>query len=248
MFVVAYDLSDMPPCSQTFLRQRTLYLPASTPAGGNDSPPSPPAIPLQYQEEQESSEHSNLRYLIHLRCVATPSFSTVTIFIALIFCNSKLCNHAFDVYDVLKIWCSTHFTSWIIGNWRLNFIHRFSSSKSGRIYLHSDIRMIIFRKSDQDTASAHAGPGESSAAHELRSFISGPSKPKFSPRKWAKPCPQPYWGSGTQLFFSVCDISKQITATSVLINKIFSFISTWTDIHTTKDLYPLLCKNHSAKR
>ena len=30
---------------------------------------------------------------------------------------------------------------------------RFSTSKSGCIYLHSDIRMIIFRKSDMDTAT-----------------------------------------------------------------------------------------------
>ncbi|KAJ8869069.1 hypothetical protein PR048_030630 [Dryococelus australis] len=29
MFVVMYDLSDMPVNSQTFLRQRTLYMPAS---------------------------------------------------------------------------------------------------------------------------------------------------------------------------------------------------------------------------
>jgi hypothetical protein len=48
MFVVAYDLSDMPPCSQTFLRQRTLYLPSQENGNGQ-------------------MQHSNLRYLIHLR-------------------------------------------------------------------------------------------------------------------------------------------------------------------------------------
>jgi len=60
---------------------------------------------------------------------------------------------------------------------------RFSSSKSGRVFLHSDVRMIIFRKSDQDTATAHSEEEGDSAAHELRSFISGPTNPKFSPRK-----------------------------------------------------------------
>ncbi|CAB3361281.1 Hypothetical predicted protein [Cloeon dipterum] len=108
MFVVAYDLSDMPPCSQTFLRQRTLYLPS------------------QENNADGQMQPSNLRYLIHLR---------------------------------------------------------FSSSKSGRVFLHSDIRMIIFRKSDQDTATAHCEEEGESAAHELRSFISGPTNPKFSPRK-----------------------------------------------------------------
>lgn len=47
MFVVAYDLSDMPPNSQTFLRQRTLYLPTGA-ASGTQQP-------------------QHLRYLIHLR-------------------------------------------------------------------------------------------------------------------------------------------------------------------------------------
>jgi len=50
MFVIMYDLTDMPPNSQTFLRQRTLYMPCD--AALND----------------ESAEtHKWLRYLIHLR-------------------------------------------------------------------------------------------------------------------------------------------------------------------------------------
>ena len=48
MFVVMYDLSDMPPNSQTFLRQRTLYMPS---------------------DKSDSHEDAQkwLRYLIHLR-------------------------------------------------------------------------------------------------------------------------------------------------------------------------------------
>ncbi|XP_021920332.1 protein FAM214A isoform X2 [Zootermopsis nevadensis] len=104
MFVVMYDLADMPGNSQTFLRQRTLYMPAN-PTG-----------------KQPDNAQKWLRYLIHLR---------------------------------------------------------FLSSKSGRIYLHSDIRMIIFRKSDMDTATAHG----MDMAYELRSFTHGPTNPKFSPHK-----------------------------------------------------------------
>ncbi|KAF3425343.1 hypothetical protein E2986_08699 [Frieseomelitta varia] len=89
MFVVLYDLSDMPPRSHTFLRQRTL-------------------------------RDKTLRYLVHLR---------------------------------------------------------FMSGKSGRIYLHTDIRMIICRKSDVDTASDFG----SEPPKELRSYIHGPTNPKFSP-------------------------------------------------------------------
>jgi len=103
MFVVMYDLTDMPPNSQTFLRQRTLYMPSN-------------------QSDSHPDAQKWLRYLIHLRV---------------------------------------------------------ASSKSGKIYLHTDVRMIIFRKSDLDTATDH----ESGKGWELRSFTRGPSNPKFSPRK-----------------------------------------------------------------
>ncbi|XP_063878819.1 atos homolog protein A-like isoform X2 [Scylla paramamosain] len=103
MFVVMYDLSDMPPNSRTFVRQRTLNMPV----GASDS---------------DANAHQWLRYLIHLR---------------------------------------------------------FVSSKSGKIYLHTDIRMLIFRKSDADAANLH----KTSVPYELRSFTHGPTNPKFSPRK-----------------------------------------------------------------
>jgi len=104
MFVVMYNLSEMPPNSRTFLRQRTLYMPVG-----------------------ESPEHADsqkwLRYLIHLR---------------------------------------------------------FATGRSGRLYVHTDLRMIIFRKSDVDAAAIHTSCG---AAHELRSFVHMPDNPRFSPRK-----------------------------------------------------------------
>ncbi|XP_048002105.1 protein FAM214A [Leguminivora glycinivorella] len=81
MFVVLYELTGMPPLARTFLRQRTLYMPARAPA------PKP------------STRHKWLRYLIHLR---------------------------------------------------------FMTSKSGKLYLHTDIRIIVSRKADLDTATAHS--------------------------------------------------------------------------------------------
>ncbi|XP_043198980.1 protein FAM214A-like isoform X2 [Amphibalanus amphitrite] len=104
MFVVMYDLSAMPPGCQTFLRQRTLYMPVG-----------------------ESPEHPDsqkwLRYLIHLR---------------------------------------------------------FATGRTGRVYVHTDLRMIIFRKSDMDAAAVHTSD---SAAHEMRSFVHMPDNPRYSPRK-----------------------------------------------------------------
>ncbi|KAL0268712.1 UNVERIFIED_CONTAM: hypothetical protein PYX00_010541 [Menopon gallinae] len=117
MFVVVYDLHDMPPNSQTFLRQRTLYVPASQKESIHTNKKDSP-----YEHEDY---HKYLRYLIHLR---------------------------------------------------------FISGKTGRIYLHTDIRMIIFRKADEDTATA-LGRQVDGETYELRSHTHGPTNPKFSPRK-----------------------------------------------------------------
>ncbi|XP_068621750.1 atos homolog protein A isoform X2 [Battus philenor] len=153
MFVVLYELTHMPPRARTFLRQRTLYVPAAAPR----APP--------------PDHHKWLRYLIHLR---------------------------------------------------------FMTSKSGKLYLHTDIRIIVSRKADLDTATAHSAlfrpiqnsqegepqnEGEGSRTpnrvfggcgdcdtevksdyseigyenspgvpYELRSFTYAPDNPKYSPR------------------------------------------------------------------
>lgn len=117
MFVVVYNLTDMPANSHTFLRQRTLYVPTSQKesVGLKES-----GVPFDQEDY-----YKYLRYLIHLR---------------------------------------------------------FVSGKSGRIYLHTDIRMVIFRKADEDTATA-LGQKTDGQTYELRSHTHGPINPKFSPRK-----------------------------------------------------------------
>ncbi|CAK1548789.1 unnamed protein product [Leptosia nina] len=135
MFVVLYDLTGMPPLARTFLRQRTLYMPA-----GADPP-------------KTHEMHKWLRYLIHLR---------------------------------------------------------FMTSKSGKLYLHTDIRILVSRKADVDTATAHSalfrpiaraddpaptdeGPprpdmsqigydNRDGFSYELRSFTYAPENPRYSPR------------------------------------------------------------------
>ncbi|XP_022088473.1 protein FAM214A-like isoform X3 [Acanthaster planci] len=98
MFVMRYNLSDMPPNCQTFARQRIYYMPSNA----------------QLADDCEKE----LRYLIHIR---------------------------------------------------------FQSSKSGKIYLHTDIRMIFARHSP-DLESALG-------TYELRSFTETPTNPRFSPKK-----------------------------------------------------------------
>ena len=50
---------------------------------------------------------------------------------------------------------------------------RFHSSKSGKIYLHRDIRLLFSRKSMEV---------DSGAAYELQSSTESPMDPPFSPR------------------------------------------------------------------
>lgn len=56
------------------------------------------------------------------------------------------------------------------------FCFRFQSSKSGKIYLHRDIRLLFSRKSMEV---------DSGAAYELQSFTETPMDPPFSPRCWS---------------------------------------------------------------
>ncbi|XP_058150208.1 atos homolog protein A isoform X2 [Dasypus novemcinctus] len=105
MFVVIYDLRDMPANHQTFLRQRTFSVPVKQEMKRSINKEN-----IRYTEERL------LRYLIHLR---------------------------------------------------------FQSSKSGKIYLHRDVRLLFSRKSMEV---------DSGAAYELKSYTESPTNPQFSPR------------------------------------------------------------------
>lgn len=60
-------------------------------------------------------------------------------------------------------------------------ICRFQTSKSGRLLLHTDIRMLISRRTDCDTAAAHA-KGTLESPNELKVVTVVPEHPKFSSR------------------------------------------------------------------
>ena len=74
MFVVTYDLMDMPARSQTFIRQKTVYAPCE-----EQTTPTTPKYNQLLLERQNSSEGGRkerklptyLRYLIHLRFRST---------------------------------------------------------------------------------------------------------------------------------------------------------------------------------
>uniref|UniRef100_A0A8C8RG67 Atos homolog protein A n=1 Tax=Pelusios castaneus TaxID=367368 RepID=A0A8C8RG67_9SAUR len=105
MFVVIYDLREMPANHQTFLRQRTFSVPVRREVKKSIN-----------KENIRQTQERLLRYLIHLR---------------------------------------------------------FQSSKSGKIYLHRDVRLLFSRKSMEV---------DSGAAYELKSYTESPTNPQFSPR------------------------------------------------------------------
>ena len=67
MFVVMYDLSDMPANHRTFLRQRTMYVPLASSTSSADSSNRNKSNKNELDDEDDSNLKSYLRYLIHLR-------------------------------------------------------------------------------------------------------------------------------------------------------------------------------------
>lgn len=56
-------------------------------------------------------------------------------------------------------------------------MHRFMSTKSGSIYLHKDIRAIIYYKSDLDAAASN-----SEMPYEMKCVMQHPNEPIYSSR------------------------------------------------------------------
>jgi hypothetical protein len=67
MFIVMYDLSDMPPNHRTFLRQRTMYVPLKNVSGESSSSSTGKEGESTDNVDDQTELKSFLRYLIHLR-------------------------------------------------------------------------------------------------------------------------------------------------------------------------------------
>uniref|UniRef100_A0A8R1Y4K5 DUF4210 domain-containing protein n=1 Tax=Onchocerca volvulus TaxID=6282 RepID=A0A8R1Y4K5_ONCVO len=104
MFLVKFDVSDMPPSSQTFLRQRTFFMPVGC--------------------SYDVVLHSWLKYLIHLSL---------------------------------------------------------ATDRRGRLYVHSDIKMLFSQKNELETLNFDLG--KDMIKYQLQSFTEMPRNPKYSPRK-----------------------------------------------------------------
>ncbi|EDW90903.1 uncharacterized protein LOC6530257 [Drosophila yakuba] len=128
MFVIPYDMRDMPPLHRTFIRQRILAEELS-----------------QEQDEGHKMPRS-------------PTVTSTT---------SKL-GHFISAEQMKRLRYSIHL--------------RFQTSRSGRLCLHTDIRLLISRRTDCDTAAAHA-KGVLEAPNELVTDTMMPAEPRYSARQ-----------------------------------------------------------------
>ncbi|XP_017020042.1 protein Atossa [Drosophila kikkawai] len=134
MFVIPYDMRDMPALHRTFIRQRIL------------------AEELGKDEEEDKTGKPAQQV------PRSPTASSTT---------SKL-GHFITAEQMKRLRYSIHL--------------RFQTSRSGRLSLHTDIRLLISRRTDCDTAAAHA-KGVLEAPNELVTDTLMPAEPRYSARQ-----------------------------------------------------------------
>ncbi|KPJ10621.1 Uncharacterized protein KIAA1370-like [Papilio machaon] len=172
MFVVLYELTRMPPRARTFLRQRTLYVPAAAPHApppdhhkwlryliqrARRSPARPAARPPQVAALPHTSAvsvphppHTHPTPAPHPPRRPTTTSGCATSYICGE-CSPPPAPHQALIETV--VYCPTTIVNYLS---RLLHLYRFMTSKSGKLYLHTDIRIIVSRKADLDTATAHS--------------------------------------------------------------------------------------------
>ncbi|KAH8290757.1 hypothetical protein KR054_005635 [Drosophila jambulina] len=134
MFVIPYDMRDMPALHRTFIRQRIL------------------AEELSKEEEEQDDKAAQ-------KVPRSPTATSST--------TSKL-GHFITAEQMKRLRYSIHL--------------RFQTSRSGRLSLHTDIRLLISRRTDCDTAAAHA-KGILEAPNELITDTLMPAEPRYSARQ-----------------------------------------------------------------
>ncbi|XP_034651580.1 pneumococcal serine-rich repeat protein isoform X2 [Drosophila subobscura] len=142
MFVIPYDMRDMPPLHRTFIRQRIL---AEEPACSGQQ--------TTHEKEQVQQQQPPIP--------RSPTGSSTSI------TTSKL-GHFITAEQMKRLRYSIHL--------------RFQTSRSGRLSLHTDIRLLISRRTDCDTAAAHA-KGVLEAPNELVTDTLTPTEPRYSARQ-----------------------------------------------------------------
>ncbi|KAM7345388.1 atos homolog atossa isoform 1-T5 [Cochliomyia hominivorax] len=168
MFVIPYDMRDMPTLHQTFIRQRIL---ADTGVQSNNNGEDVKQndigndekhfdVDLNSKSSQDLGQHQQQQQqqvLNQQQQQRSPQCN-----------NENNLGHFISAENMKSLRYSIHL--------------RFQTSRSGRLMLHTDIRLLISRRTDCDTAAAHA-KGVLEAPNELITNTVMPTNPKYSARQ-----------------------------------------------------------------
>ncbi|TMW54571.1 hypothetical protein DOY81_000365 [Sarcophaga bullata] len=165
MFVIPYDMRDMPSLHQTFIRQRIL---ADT--GMQDSITDDINQNVNSDIGDDNGLHNKSKS-VTINTKQLPQYQQIQKSQQQ---RSPQCIHEnplghFMSADNMK-------------SLRYSIHLRFQTSRSGRLMLHTDIRLLISRRTDCDTAAAHA-KGVLEAPNELITNTVMPTNPKYSARQ-----------------------------------------------------------------
>lgn len=161
LFLLHYDLTDMPPNSQTFLRQKTLFLPVrtATTTATTTTTTATATFPIKATANTDlahsCNQHTSSSFQM-TRAILSDKTSKKT--------QQQQQNHSAGQLSARSR------IKYLI---QLNIV----SSKSGRIYLNKDLRIFISKKVDLETASQFTKQN-----YELRAFDEMPSDPKYFSR------------------------------------------------------------------
>lgn len=175
LFLLHYDLTDMPPNSQTFLRQKTLLLVRPATAGNLVGLVHPSGYPLKtdcgakHMQPRDTNQDVPLQQQQQQQQPAlNPPISQMTL------CDTgKQVNKSLPPSNVLGCQVSSLAKRRIKYMIQLNIV----SSKSNRIYLNKDLRIFISKKLDLETATQIAKQD-----YEVKSFDEMPSNPRYFSR------------------------------------------------------------------
>ncbi|XP_017492609.1 PREDICTED: uncharacterized protein LOC108380722 [Rhagoletis zephyria] len=190
MFVIPYDMRDMPPLHQTFIRQRILAEASTHEATTqNVQPPQQSVNIVEQQNDSNGMVYTNGFESSAVACGGGDDTLNLNN-------NNNDCyqngNNTVNAKNKYRLSPSggLHGVS-NLGHFisaehmkRLRYsIHlRFQTSRSGRLSLHTDIRLLISRRTDLDTAAAHA-KGVLEAPNDLVTDTVMPTNPKYSARQ-----------------------------------------------------------------
>lgn len=166
LWLLKYDLTGMPPNSQTFLRQKTFLVLKQTP------PQQPTTTITLNGRPPNQNQDQNQCQSLESRSTSSQPIDDCSPTSANLNSSQKLQDRPIKSVPPSNLVPS-------ITKRRIKYMIQFNivSSKSGRIYLNKDLRIFVSKKVDLEAATEF-----SKQDHELKSFDEMPNNPRYFSR------------------------------------------------------------------